>query len=280
MEWHAFRSGARTALVGLGYSRETVRTYSDAITWLATWGEEHGIPPDRVTPADLLAFLGAHPRWSRATRAMVRSAVRAAYRWAVVAGHVETNPAEHLPPVRRKVPTPHPAPEHAYASALRAASDRERLMLRLAGEVGLRRAEVARVHPQRDLVDDGEGWSLVAHGKGDKDRVVPLPADLARELRLAGPGYLFPGRSGDGHLSPHTVGVMISRLLPPGVTMHALRHRFASTAYAATSDLFAVQQLLGHASAATTQVYVLVDTATRRRVVDAVAAASPGRRTA
>lgn len=276
MDWHEFRTGARLALAGLGYSRETVRTYSDAITWLAAWAAEQGIPPERVTTADLLAFMGSHPRWGRATRAMVRSAVRAAYRWAVIAGHVTVNPGDQLPPARRKPPAPHPAPEHAYLSALRAADDRERLMLRLAGEVGLRRGEVAQVHPQRDLVEDLGGWSLWAHGKGNKDRLVPLPADLARELRLAGPGYLFPGRT-DGHLSAHTVGVMISRLLPKGVTMHALRHRFASMAYQQTGDMFAVQQLLGHSSAATTQVYVLVDAQTRRRVVDAVAEVSPER---
>ena len=103
------------------------------------------------------------------------------------------------------------------------------------------------------------------------------PADLARELRLRGPGYLFPGRHGAGHLSPHTVGVRISALLPDGVTMHALRHRFASVAHARVPDLLAVQQLLGHASVATTQVYVLVDAARSRQLVDAVAAVSPAR---
>lgn len=277
MEWSEFRTGARLALIGLGYSPETVRTYSDGVAWLAAWGRVEGVGPLEVTTAHLLAFMGSNPGWGRSTRAMVRSAVRAAYRWAVVAGHVAVNPGDALPPARRKPPTPHPAPEHAYASALRAAGPAERLMLRLAAEAGLRRAEVAQVLPQRDLIDDEHGWSLVAHGKGSRDRIVPLAAELARELRLAGPGWLFPSSRG-GHLSAHTVGGRISRLLPDGVTMHALRHRFASVAYKRSGgDMFAVQQLLGHASAATTQIYVLVDEETRRRVVDAVAEVSPAR---
>lgn len=272
MNWTDFRTGSRQALVGLGYSPETVRTYTDAVTWLSRWAREEGVGPLEVTTGHLLAFMGAHPRWGRATRAMVRCGIRAAYRWAMLAGHATANPADALPAARKQPPAPHPAPEHAYSSALRAAKPRERMMLRLAAECGLRRAEVAQVHPQRDMREDDGGWSLIAHGKGSKDRVVPLPADIARDLRLAGPGYLFPGKT-DGHLAPNTVGIAISRLLPDGVSMHALRHRFASVAYAATGDMFAVQQLLGHTSAATTQVYVLVDGATRRRVVDAVAAA-------
>ena len=49
---------------------------------------------------------------------------------------------------------------------------------------------------------------------------------------------------------------MLSRLLGPGVSAHSLRHRYATTIYGATHDLLAVQQLLGHSSPTTTQVYV------------------------
>ncbi|PTU56419.1 integrase [Sphaerisporangium cinnabarinum] len=276
MKWVEFRAGARGALVGLGYSRATVRTYSEGVAWLAAWASERKIAPEQVTAAHLLEFLGSRPHWSRSTRATFRCSVRAAYKWAVIAGHVTVDPTAAMPAMRKKPPAPRPAAEHAYASALRAASADERLMLRLAAEAGLRRAEVAQVHPRRDLIEDPGGWTLIAHGKGAKDRYVPLSDDLARELRLRGAtGYLFPGQI-DGHLGPKTIGNRISALLPPGVTMHALRHRFASIAYERSGgNLFAVQQLLGHASASTTQMYVLVGAATRRQVVDAVAEVSP-----
>ena len=56
-----------------------------------------------------------------------------------------------------------------------------------------------------------------------------------------------------------------------GYTMHAARHRFATQAYGIDHDLFTVQDLLGHASPATTRAYVLTDDRARRRLVDAVA---------
>ncbi|WP_424446435.1 tyrosine-type recombinase/integrase [Microbacterium sp. CH-015] len=68
-------------------------------------------------------------------------------------------------------------------------------------------------------------------------------------------GYLFPGRD-NGHLSPRYVGKIIRDLLPGEWTMHTLRHRFGTRAYALTSDLLLVQDLLGHSSPSTTRRYV------------------------
>lgn len=132
-------------------------------------------------------------------------------------------------------------------------------MLRLAAEAGLRRGEVARLESS-DLIEDLVGYSLRVVGKGERVRIVPLKDDLAREVRLSvrdGRAYLFPGKD-NGHLSPGYVGKIISRLLPEGCTMHALRHRFATRVHNATGDLLTTQQLLGHASPATTQLYVLI----------------------
>lgn len=149
------------------------------------------------------------------------------------------------------------------------ARPRERLMLRLAAECGLRRAEIAGIH-SRDLVDDLLGWSLVVHGKGDRDRVVPLPVAIALELRAQPEGWVFPGDD-DGHLSPRWVGRVTARLLPEGWTLHTLRHRFATRAYAVDRDLLTVQTLLGHASPVTTRRYVALPDDALRRTVDAVA---------
>ena len=77
-------------------------------------------------------------------------------------------------------------------TALRKATDSERLMLRLGAECGLRRFEIAKVH-SRDVMRDLVGWSLVVVGKGDKQRIVPIGDDLALLIRSAH-GYLFPGR--------------------------------------------------------------------------------------
>lgn len=144
-------------------------------------------------------------------------------------------------------------------------------MLRLGAEVGMRRGEVAQVH-SRDIIVDLTGWSLIVHGKGNRERIVPLPDGVALELRALPTGYAFPGQDA-GHLSPRWVGTVISRLLPPGVTMHKLRHRFATRTYESSNyDIRVVQELLGHSSVNTTQIYIAVpDDRLRNAVVRAAA---------
>lgn len=143
-----------------------------------------------------------------------------------------------LPRVRRGMGTPRPAPDAAYAAALASAGPRERLMMRLAAEAGLRRGEISRVHVD-DLMQDFDGWSILVHGKGGRDRLIPVPESLAVGLvehAGRGGGYVFPGAH-DGHLSPQRVGDLVSELLPDGWTAHTLRHRFASRAFRVDRDL-------------------------------------------
>lgn len=82
-------------------------------------------------------------------------------------------------------------------------------------------------------------------------------------------GYLFPGRFG-GHVEESYIGDHISRLLPDGYAAHTLRHRFATTAYAATHDLFVVAELLGHESVETTEHYVAMPDGRLREATTAV----------
>lgn len=126
--------------------------------------------------------------------------------------------------------------------------------MRLAGETGLRRAELAAVHSD-DVAELVTGPALlVTDGKGGKQRWVPLPPDLAQWVRMQR-GWIFPSKDG-GHISANGVGLWYSRRL--GKNTHSLRHRYATRAYASSKDLHAVKQLLGHSSVATTQVYLSV----------------------
>jgi integrase len=164
------------------------------------------------------------------------------------------DPAAGLPDVKKGVHAPRPAPTSAVAIGLAAGDDRTGLMLRLAVDVGLRRGEIARLRGD-DAWLTGRSWSLRVHGKGSKDRVVPIDEWLALELTAAGGGWVFPSPVG-GHLTPHHVGKLIARVLPDGYTAHQLRHRFATDLYAATRDIVVVQRFLGHSRPETTQTYV------------------------
>lgn len=206
--------------------------------------------------------------WRRETRRTHTASHRAFWEWAVRVGHLEESPAAVLPSVKPGTPHPNPLPELPYRAALRAAQPRERLMVRLAGELGLRRGEVAQVHTD-DVIRDLVGWSLLVHGKGDRERVLPLPDDLAEVLRSRPRGWVFPGRD-RGHLSPRYVGTIVKRLLPEGFTMHTLRHKFGTDAHEVDHDIVVVKELLGHAQLSTTMAYVLVNRQRLRSTVEAV----------
>lgn len=261
--WEDALAGWTVALRAAGRAETTIATRTDHIRRLA---RSIGRGPWEVDGAALLAW-AAGQSWARETRRSVRASLRGFYGWALRSGRVQTDPSLDLPTVKPAAPKPRPAPERVYRDALAASDERTRLILRLAAEAGLRRAEIAVIH-RRDLVADLLGWSLVVHGKGNRDRVVPLPTALALELQARGEGWAFPGDV-DGHLSPRWVGKLAVRRMPNGWTLHTLRHRFASRAYSSERDLLAVQTLLGHASPVTTRRYVQLEDEWLRRAVAA-----------
>lgn len=265
--WADWIGEHRRYLLAAGTPPATIGTHAQRLRQLAR-------ALDPITPADtgtddLLEYLAAQA-WAAETRRGVRHTVRGFFRWAAETGRAADDPAAPLPRVKAGHPAPRPVTEDAYRFALTIADTRVRLMLRLAAEMGLRRAEVAQVHT-RDVIDTETGRSLIVHGKGGKDRTLPLPAGITAALAGTPPGYLFPG--GDhGHLSPRYVGRLVRDTLPDGATMHQLRHRFATLAYSATRDLLTTQKVLGHASPATTQRYVAVADTEARALMAAVAA--------
>lgn len=225
--------------------------------------------PFKVKRDEVIDYLGAHD-WSAGYQRSIRTTLRTFYRWARETKKVRKNPTRKLPKITVPPGVPRPATEDAVSAGLEVQDPRVRLMIRLAAQAGLRCCEIAVVHTD-DLIRDLVGWSLAAHGKGGKTRIVPLNPGLAAQLIDLSPGFAFPGRI-DGHLSAAYVSKLMSRALPEDVTAHPLRHRFASVAYEGTGgDIRAVQELLGHASVATTQIYTKVPDGAKRRGVLAAA---------
>lgn len=222
--------------------------------------------PCHVSPEGLAEWfraLNVAPNTYRSRRTTVRSF----YAWALEAGLVERSPAILVPPGTMPAPNPRPAPDAVVAEAWLAADDRVRLMIRLAAEHGLRRGEVAVVHT-RDLLEDLDGWTLLVHGKGGRERLVPLNAGTAVTLRDLSPGWAFPGRI-DGHLSPRRVGELVGEVMPGAWTMHKLRHRAGTLFYERSGgDLLVAMELLGHASPVTTRAYVRANRTRLRAAVE------------
>lgn len=270
--WNESIGGWLATLTVAGHSPETVRLRKGVVCMAA-----RRLPADSPAQVDtdqLVALAAAQP-WSNDYRRAYRTTLVQFFDWCINHNtHPGPNPAGGLPKVAESKPRPRPATDEIWQHIIDHADPRELLMARLAAEAGLRRAEVAQVH-RDDLTEDQDGYSLIVHGKGGKQRVVPITHSLAHTIRNYSAGYspkgfLFPGQV-DGHVSPNWVGVMLSRLMPPGWSMHKLRHRYASRGFAGTGNLRAVQEALGHASVATTQRYTAVASRDVRRVSESAA---------
>lgn len=263
--WQAAITEYLVYLQAGGYPQTTIYTRRQHLEHAARRIE---VTPFAVTSDTLITYF-SQQEWKPETRRGRRASFKHFYAHAMMRGHTFTNPADALPVIKPAPATPRPAPDEVFLAALFKASPRERLMIRLAGELGLRRAEVAVGHSS-DIVLSGYAYSLTVHGKGGKVRVLPLPDGLAAALRALPPGYFFPGND-DGHLSPRYVGKLIAALMPDGWTMHTLRHRCATRAWNLDHDLLTVQALMGHASPATTQRYIAQSDDVLRSMVNRLA---------
>lgn len=233
---------------------------------LARMARDLDCPPGSVTSERLVAWFGQQVQWGSETRRGYRNTMRSFYFWAYHTGQLPVDLSGALPKVKATKPSPRPAPDIVWHTAIMAADQRVRLMLRLAAEAGLRRAEVAQVRAD-DLTEGIGGWLLLVRGKGNKQRNIPITDELAADV-AKGPaghtagapvdGWLFPGDD-DGHLSPRWVGTLCATALPGIWTMHTLRHRFSAKVYRGSRNLRALQVLLGHESVATTEIYTPVD---------------------
>ena len=229
-----------------------------------------GAEPWPATFEQLTGYMASLDDLGASARRTARQALRGFYSWGELVRGWSDHPARHLPTIKAPRGVARPAPEHSVRVGLSTSDERTRLMIRLAVGAGMRCREICQVHT-RDLMRDLVGWSLIAHGKGDKQRQVPLSDELAHEIAQRESGFLFPGQI-DGHLSPARVSELISEALPPGVTAHMLRHRYGTRAYnLGGKDLRAVQELLGHAYISTTQIYVGVEDDAIRRAAAAAA---------
>jgi integrase/recombinase XerC len=217
--------------------------------------------------------------------ARVLSSWRGLYGFMARAGLVGANPCDGVKPPRaaRRLPealSPDDAVRLVCAEGDAATRLRDRALFELAYSCGLRVSELTGV--DIDSIDFGTAEVRV-HGKGSKTRIVPVGAPalaavkawLPEREKHARPGEraLFVGRAGR-RLSPREVQRRIKRCaaaagLAMDVHPHMLRHSFASHLLQSSGDLRAVQEMLGHASIASTQVYTHLDFQHLAKVYDA-----------
>ncbi len=282
-------------LVHLGAERrmspKTVEAYQrDVSQFLAFMAEHRGgritlAALVRLAPQDVRAFMAARRADGISGRSLMRglAGARSFARFLERngKGRVAALGAVRAPKIAKTLPKPLTiaAAKQIGDADLRAGEEREPWVLARDAAVlallygsGLRISEALGLKRQ-DAPAPGKGDAITVTGKGNKKRMVPvlrrvleLIADYVRAYPhdLPGDGPLFIGTRG-GPLSPRIVQLAMARLrgalgLPETATPHALRHSFATHLLARGGDLRAIQELLGHASLSTTQVYTAVDT--------------------
>lgn len=297
---------AREWLQGLAGERRmsshTIDAYArDARQFLEFLRDHFAAPPDlaclsNLTPADLRAFMARRRAEGVDSRSLLRimAGVRSLVRYLERNGLADVSAFTAI----RAPKSPRSLPKPLAVSAARATigvaveqggdqpewiAARDAAVFSLLYGAGLRISEALAIR-RRDAPVGGRD-RLTVIGKGSKAREVPVIESVRRAieayieicpLRLSPEGPLFRGAKG-GPLSPRIIQLAMERMrgalgLPDNATPHALRHSFATHLLARGGDLRTIQELLGHASLSTTQVYTAVDSA---RLMDAWRSAHP-----
>ncbi len=258
------------------YRRELKRFVGFAESELAVAG------PDRVSPATVRAHL-AHLHGRRLSARSIGRALavlRTYFRFLVSEDRIEASPADPVPHPKATDAPPEVAGRYAIEEILDGfpedpAGRRDRALIELLYGAGLRVGELVGL----DLADiDLRQRLLRVRGKGRRERLVPfgrpaaaaVAAYLPERARWRGrwPGdddALFVNQRG-GRLSDRSVRRILDHAVARSAELnrlhpHALRHAFATHLLEAGMDLRAIQELLGHSSLATTQIYTTVDLA-------------------
>ena len=269
-----------------GAAEKTRRAYAVDVGQLAAWADDQGIAPAGVDLKVLrryAASLGgrrADERPAATTVARKLAAIRAFFRVLREHGRVSQNPADLLPAPKK----PSPLPRALKAGEVSALLDRipastplelrDRALFELAYACGLRAEELVKL----DVGSiDFDAEVVRVEGKGAKTRVLPVGESALRALSrylerarvalsVGDDQYaLFLSKSGK-RLSTSDVRRRLRvwerhAQVHGGLSPHALRHSFATHLLEGGADLRAIQELLGHASVSTTQIYTRVDSA-------------------
>lgn len=246
-----------------------------------------------LKPADLRAFLGRRRRDGVGNRTLMRqlAALRSLARFGERTGKLKAAAfaATRGPRIGKSLPRPleASAAKAVTQADTRAGEEREQWILARDAAVlgllygcGLRISEALSLTRAQAPVAAGD--TLIVTGKGNKTRMVPVLPVVVKAIaeylalcpwRLPADGPLFLGAKG-GPLSPRIIQLAVEGLrgalgLPSSATPHSLRHSFATHLLGRGGDLRAIQELLGHASLSTTQIYTRIDSARLMAAYDA-----------
>lgn len=255
-----------------GLGRHTLESYQRDLARLQTWANTNGKQLSELTRADLRKWIASLSREGLAPSSVARavSATRGFFKFLMLDGHIKSHPAEDLDTPQRFSYLPKFLTEDEI-NRLLAAPDvateegiRDRAILEIMYATGLRVSELVALK-QTDV--DLLAGLVVCHGKGNKERRVPLGKSAIHWLQQYGAvkaGYgkqsapnvfLHRGRSFTRQLAWSMIKRHAEKAGINNVSPHTLRHSFATHLLQHGADSRSVQALLGHSDISTTQIY-------------------------
>lgn len=278
--WKAALASYASELRTRGAAKGTLRGYGRDLLEFAAWATARGRGPGELAYRDLRAYAAAlsERRLEKASTARKLIAVRGLHAHLVKTGAATSNPADLLPTPKRDSKLPRVLGRDEIASLLdripagAPLEVRDRAIFELAYSSGLRADEIISL----DLGDtDFDSETVRVTGKGNKTRVLPVGEPAQRALRRyleSGRHALEPSRAERAlfvsrrgrRLSPSDVRRRLEKWVREAavagqISPHTLRHSFATHLLEGGADLRSIQELLGHASVSTTQVYTRVE---------------------
>jgi integrase/recombinase XerC/integrase/recombinase XerD len=269
-----------------GVAAATKRAYGSDLRELAAWATARGTEPTEIRYRNLRGFAATLSERGLKKSSVARklTAVRMFFDELVKSGAIESNPAQLLPTPRREQRLPRALARDQVGDLLdriparTPLEVRDRAMFELAYSCGLRAEEIVRLDVGSIDFDSEE---LRVLGKGSKVRLTPIGEPAQKAIRR----YLESGRHALSE-DPREEALFLSRTgrrlstsdvrrrlqkwvselaIAGRISPHALRHSFATHLLEGGADLRSIQELLGHSSVSTTQVYTRVEPSSLRR---------------
>ena len=271
-----------------GYSPNTVEAYKHDLDWLLSYLAQEGVDPLSVKLEDLEHFAAmlADHGISAKSQARILSGVRSFYRYLVLDGYLDVDPTELL----ESPHLPQHLPEYLSTEEVDALENsidltsneghRNRAIIEVFFSCGLRVSELTNLKLSDLFLSQG---FIRVNGKGGKQRLVPISERAIHELELwfddrrqmeIKPGeedYVFLNRRGH-HLTRTMILIMVKRQaeaagIKKTISLHTLRHSFATALLKGGADLRIIQELLGHADLGTTEIYTHMDDESLRQEI-------------
>lgn len=251
---------------------QSPRTVTERARLVERFARVTGTDPVTCDWRPVADFL-ATPTFSRSTRQQYRAILKSWFGFLVLMDVRPDNPVDKLPKVRvpRRVPRPITEDQVVQVLASSRYYARTRAMLILAIFMGMRAVEISRIRGEHFT-----GGNLRIVGKGDAERVMPVHpavAELAERMPRIGLWFTSPANPGQPVTAKNVSRVLSEAIRRAGVDAsgHQCRHFYATAALmAAGGNLRHVQELLGHASVATTQIYTKVHPDGLRATVEGI----------